>query len=182
MSESRKDSMQQNVLAAVEAERLRKVYGQTIALANVSLSVRQGEVLTLLGPNGAGKTTTINILTTLTKPTGGSASVLGRDIVNERSAVRKSIALLPQGSGLDPFLSVYDNLRFYAMLARLDKPTWHTRVEKLLTELDLQEKRHHPVMSLSGGQFRRAQIARVLLSEAPILFVDEPTLGIDIDG
>jgi ABC-2 type transport system ATP-binding protein len=153
-----------------------------MAVSGLTIDIEEGEVFTLLGPNGAGKTTTINMLTTLLKPTSGTASIFGHDVLLNIEAVRRLVSLMPQGSALDPLLSVYNNFRFYAKLEQLDRQTWTAQTEEILRELDLFDKKDNLITSLSGGQFRRTQIGRMLLSHKPLVFLDEPTLGIDIEG
>jgi len=169
-------------MIAVQTKRLCKSYGSFRALTDLSIEIKQGETFTLLGANGAGKSTTVNLLTTLLKPTSGTASVFGKDILRDTKSVRRMISLMPQGYALDPFLTVFDNLRFFAKLEGLDKNTWKGLAEQVLAELDLLEKRNTSIMTLSGGQFRRVQLARTLLSDKPLIFIDEPTLGIDVVG
>ncbi len=166
----------------VHTKDLCKSYGKVSALSNISLEVRDGEIFTLLGPNGAGKTTLINILTTLLKPSSGIASILGKDIVRETKTVRHSVTLMPQGNALDPFLSVWDNFKFYAGVFELNSKEAESKSSDILKELDLESKKNNPVVALSGGQFRRVQAGCNLLSNRPVLFLDEPTLGIDVEG
>lgn len=169
-------------MTAIRTQHLCKKYGHNTAVADLCLEIETGEIFTLLGANGAGKSTTVNLLTSLQKPTSGSASVFGKDILANYKDVRLMISLMPQGHALDPFLSVYNNLRFFAMLEGLDRTYWKGKVDEILTELDLFEKEDASVMALSGGQFRRLQLARCFLSNRPLAFFDEPTLGIDVVG
>ncbi|MEZ5360489.1 MAG: ABC transporter ATP-binding protein [Candidatus Zixiibacteriota bacterium] len=146
------------------------------------MAVKAGEIYTILGPNGAGKSTTINILTTLMPASSGTATILGYDINRDKKKIRRNIELMPQGPALDPFLSVIDNLKFYAKLNGSMTKHWHSRALGLLESLELADREKHSVMALSGGQFRRVQLARLLLSDAKIVFLDEPTLGVDVSG
>jgi ABC-2 type transport system ATP-binding protein len=170
------------VLKAVEIRSLCKKFGELTAVNDLSLSVEKGETFTLLGANGAGKTTTINLLTTLIKPTSGTGTIYGHDIITHPREIKALVALLPQGSAIDPFLSVYDNLAFYSMLCGLNKTQWSPKADEILDILDLSSKKRSNPFSLSGGQLRRVQIARILLSNASLVFLDEPTLGVDIEG
>ena len=174
--------MQENLKPAIEVRNLAKKFGEVIALDNVSFEVKRGEIFGFLGPNGAGKTTTINILATLLKPTSGSATIFGEDILKSVHKVRKDIALVLQANSLDPFLNVYDNLYFFALLQKMPKKERKSRIEEILEILDLTPKRKASIFELSGGLLRRLQIARVFLSEAKLLLLDEPTLGIDIEA
>jgi ABC-2 type transport system ATP-binding protein len=174
--------MQENLSLAIEVRNLTKNYGNSLALSNVSFEVKRGEIFGFLGPNGAGKTTTIAILTTLLKPTSGSASIFREDVLKNVHRVRKDIALVLQANSIDPFLNVYDNLYFFGLLQKMPKKEIKSRIEEILEVLDLSSKRRASIFELSGGLFRRLQIARVFLTEAKLLFLDEPTLGIDIEG
>ncbi len=171
-------------MIAVETKNLSKNYGKTRALADLNLNIRQGEIYALLGPNGAGKTTTIKILTTIQKSSFGDAVILDKSIDNRNDIkdIRSMIAVMPQGNALDPFLSVWDNLRFYARLQKIKNGSWEGQARKYLAKLDLEKKKSSPVMALSGGQFRRVQCCRVLLADKRLIFLDEPTLGIDVSG
>jgi ABC-2 type transport system ATP-binding protein len=167
---------------AVQTKALCKRYGSIDAVVNLDIEIEEGEIFTLLGPNGAGKSTTVKMLTTLLKPTSGEAQICGKDVVSGAKAVRRLVSLLPQGVALDPFLSVYDNFRFYSKIEKLDRRECSDAIEELITVLDLTSKRNSSVMALSGGQFRRVQVALTLLTNKPVIFLDEPTLGIDVDG
>ena len=162
---------------AVELRGLEKRYGDALALDGVDLEVPRGACFGLLGPNGAGKSTTVGILTTLLAPSAGSASVLGFDVVRERSQVRRSLGVVFQESSLDPELTPREQLGLHARLFRLDQPA--ARVGEALERLGLAEHVDRPVRQLSGGLRRRVELARGLLSRPGVLFLDEPTTGLD---
>jgi ABC-2 type transport system ATP-binding protein len=159
---------------------LRKSYpGGIEAVRGVDLSVGPGELYGFLGPNGAGKTTTIMILCTLTRPTAGSVEVAGFDALRRPDAVRHHIGLLFQRTTLDPELTVAENLRFHADLYNLDRRTLAGRIAQMLETVGLAERRDSLVSTLSGGTARRVEIARGLLHRPRVLFLDEPTVGLD---
>lgn len=174
--------MQETHNIAIEVEGLTKRYGNLLALDNVSFEVKKGEIFGFLGPNGAGKTTTIHILATLLKPAFGSAAVFGVDVFKEPNKIRKLITLMFQADCLDSFLNVYNHLYFYTLLEGTRKAERKRRIEKVMKTLDLSSKAKASIFQLSGGLIRRLQLARIFLSEAELLFLDEPTLGIDIEG
>ena len=163
----------------VVAENLAKRYKRVEAVKGVSFAVREGEIFGFLGPNGAGKTTTINILCTLVRPTAGSATVNGHDVVRERSQVRRSIGLVFQDTTLDEFLTAENNLRFHAYAYRVPKETRERRLREVLDLVELWDRRKDKVRKYSGGMKRRLEIARGLLHHPRVLFLDEPTLGLD---
>ena len=163
---------------AIEARGLVKRFGETTALAGLDLSVPQGGCFGLLGPNGAGKTTTLHILTTLARPDAGEALLLGRDVVEERSAVRRDVGIVFQESTLDPELTPREHLELYARLYHLAEP--RTRVAEMLELVGLTDSAERPVRQLSGGMRRRLEIARGILHAPRVLFLDEPTLGLDV--
>ena len=156
---------------------LAKNYQQITALAGLDLTVSRGELFGLLGPNGAGKTTTIKILTTLAKPSRGQAWIHGFDVVREPLAVKERIAVCPQEINLDKELTTYENLLIYGMLYKT--PELKQRIATLLALGELSDRAHHLVRTLSGGQQRRLLILRALLSRPQVLFLDEPTVGLD---
>lgn len=158
-------------------ENLRKCYGSTCALEGLTLEIREGEIFGLLGPNGAGKTTTIKILTTLTYPSGGRASIAGYDVVRERRQLKPLIAVCPQEPNLDRELTAYENLWFYGRLYRV--PELRRRIMELLEWGQLAHRAHDQVKKFSGGMQRRLLILRALLSRPRVLFLDEPTVGLD---
>nr|WP_216653816.1 ATP-binding cassette domain-containing protein [Nocardioides sp. zg-DK7169] len=154
-----------------------KTLGGHRALAGVDLAVPAGSVLALLGPNGAGKTTTVRILATLLRPDGGTASVLGHDVVRDAHRVRSLIGLTGQYAALDESLTATENLVVLARLLGRGRPA--RRADELLEEFALAEAAHRPVSTFSGGMRRRLDIAASLVGEPPVLFLDEPTTGLD---
>jgi ABC-2 type transport system ATP-binding protein len=167
-------------LAAIEAEGLRKVFGKVVALDGVSFSVKEGELFGLLGPNGAGKTTTINILTTLIRPTSGSAKVWGYDVGTETSKVRSVIGLVPQDLTVDDELTGIENLKLMASLYHVPKDVAERRIEEVLELVDLKEAARRRVETYSGGMRKRLELAAALIHRPKVLFLDEPTLGLDV--
>jgi ABC-2 type transport system ATP-binding protein len=165
--------------AAVEARGLVKTYGPTRALAGLDLAVPQGSVVALLGPNGAGKTTAVRVLTTLLVPDEGSASVAGHDVVREPDAVRHRIGLTGQYAALDEFLTGYRNLYQIGRLCRLPRSRARARATELLETFDLADAADRPVKGYSGGMRRRLDVAASLVTEPEVLFLDEPTTGLD---
>jgi ABC-2 type transport system ATP-binding protein len=155
-----------------------KRYGDLEALADVDLEVPAGEIFALLGPNGAGKTTLIGVVAGLVRATRGSARVLGRDVVADYRFTRRAVGLVPQEINFDPFFSVEETLRFQAGYfgVRLAE----ARLLELLRALDLEEKRHTNTRALSGGMKRRLLIGKALVHEPRVLFLDEPTAGVDV--
>jgi ABC-2 type transport system ATP-binding protein len=163
----------------IEVEELRKSYGDVEAVRGVSFDVAAGEVFGFLGPNGAGKTTTINILCTLAKPSGGRALVAGHDVVAERDEVRRNIGLVFQDPTLDGYLTAQQNLRLHAELYGVEASLVPARMQQMLEMVGLWERRDAPVMTFSGGMRRRLEIARGLMHSPRVLFLDEPTIGLD---
>ncbi|MEV6980583.1 ATP-binding cassette domain-containing protein [Sphaerisporangium sp. NPDC051017] len=164
---------------AVAVRGLRKSYGTLEAVKGVEFDVRPGEVFGFLGPNGAGKTTTISMLCTLVKPTGGSALVAGHDVVRERDEVRRNIGLVFQDPTLDGYLSAEQNLRFHAELYGVPRDVVGERIKQVLEMVALWDRREAKVNTFSGGMKRRLEIARGLLHSPRVLFLDEPTVGLD---
>ncbi|WP_294620810.1 ABC transporter ATP-binding protein [uncultured Roseovarius sp.] len=166
--------------AIVEVEGLQKTYkGGFEALKGVSLAIQEGEILALLGPNGAGKTTLISALCGITTPTGGAARVGGHDIVDDYRAARAMIGLVPQEVALEPFEKVINTVRFSRGL--FGKPRDEALIEKVLRQLSLWDKRDARIRELSGGMKRRVLIAKALCHEPQVLFLDEPTAGVDVE-
>ena len=163
----------------IEVENLSKHFGQLTAVDTVSFEVPEGEIFGFLGPNGAGKTTTINILCTLLTPTSGRASVKGYDVVRQRNEVRRSIGLVFQEPTLDEYLTAEQNLRFHAYAYGVRKGLREERISELLELVELSDRRKDKVRTYSGGMKRRLEIARGLLHHPQVLFLDEPTLGLD---
>ncbi|MGH8508272.1 MAG: ABC transporter ATP-binding protein [Gammaproteobacteria bacterium] len=165
---------------AVETRGLSKSYGCLLAVDALDLSVAQGSFFGLLGRNGSGKTTTLHMLSTLVRPSAGQAWVAGHEVVCEPVAVRRAIGVVFQESALDRTLTVVENLRFAGALAGLSPRIVRQRCAELLKLFDLEEKRHAPVSTLSGGMRRAIDIARGVLHRPRILFLDEPTIGLDV--
>ncbi len=163
----------------VQVEKLQKKFGQFTAVDGISFEVAKGEIFGFLGPNGAGKTTTINILCTLLVPTSGSALVNGYDVLRQRSQVRRSIGLVFQEPTLDEYLTGEQNLRFHAYAYGVPKNIREKRIKELLSLVELWDRRKSKVRTYSGGMKRRLEIARGLLHYPKVLFLDEPTLGLD---
>ena len=164
---------------AIEATGLTKSYGEVRVLSGVDLRVPRGSVFSLLGPNGAGKTTTVRILTTLTPPDGGAARVAGHDIVRERGLVRRSISLTGQDTALDELQTGRENLRMMARLCRLSNRQATARADELLDRFDLVEAGGRRVSTYSGGMRRRLDLAASLIIPPAVIFLDEPTTGLD---
>jgi ABC-2 type transport system ATP-binding protein len=164
---------------AIEVETLVKTYGEVGAVRGVSFAVGRGEVFGFLGPNGAGKSTTINMLCTLARPTSGTARVSGFDVVRERDDVRRHIGLVFQDPTLDGQLTAAQNLRLHAELYDIDRDAVPARMDQMLEMVDLADRRDQKVMTFSGGMKRRLEIARGLMHSPRVLFLDEPTIGLD---
>jgi ABC-2 type transport system ATP-binding protein len=164
---------------AIEVTDLKKSFDAVEAVRGVSFEVAAGEVFGFLGPNGAGKTTTINMLCTLARPTAGSARVAGHDVVTERDDVRRQIGLVFQDPTLDGYLTAEQNLRLHAELYGVDSALVPARMRQVLEMVGLWERRAAPVMTFSGGMRRRLEIARGFLHSPRVLFLDEPTIGLD---
>ena len=165
---------------AILVEGLTKRFGDVSALDGVDFDVPQGTVFGLLGPNGAGKTTAIRILTTILRPDGGRASVLGKDVVREATAVRYRIGLAGQNAAVDPNLTGRENLRLIGRLARVPRDRTGPRAAELLHRFDLADAGDRPVKTYSGGMRRRLDVAAALVQRPPVLFLDEPTTGLDL--
>jgi ABC-2 type transport system ATP-binding protein len=163
----------------IEVDNLRKVFDDFEAVRGVSFEVEAGEVFGFLGPNGAGKTTTINMLCTLAKPTSGRALVAGHDVATERDDVRRNIGLVFQDPTLDGYLTAEQNLRLHAELYGVDQELVPERMRQMLEMVGLWERRDSSVMTFSGGMRRRLEIARGLMHSPRVLFLDEPTIGLD---
>jgi ABC-2 type transport system ATP-binding protein len=164
---------------AIVVRELRKSFGEVEAVSGVDFEVETGEVFGFLGPNGAGKTTTINMLCTLAKPTGGSALVAGFDVVRERDDVRRHIGLVFQDPTLDGYLTAAQNLRLHAELYGVQSELVAPRMRQVLEMVGLWERKDGQVMTFSGGMRRRLEIARGLMHSPRVLFLDEPTIGLD---
>ena len=164
---------------AIQVENLTKRFGDFTAVDAVSFDIKQGEIFGLLGPNGAGKTTTISMLSTLLKPTSGKALVNGIDIQGDQDGVRKSIGIVFQDQSLDEELTAWENMDFHGRLYRIPKNVREERTTELLHLVELYDRKDSLVKTFSGGMRRRLEIARGLLHEPAVLFLDEPTLGLD---
>jgi ABC-2 type transport system ATP-binding protein len=164
---------------AIEAEELVKRYGKTRALNGLDLTVAQGTVYGLLGPNGAGKTTAVRVLATLLKADGGTARVLGHDVSTQESAVRRVIGLTGQYAALDEYLTGRSNLVMIGQLSRLTARAARRRADELLERFDLTEAGSRAVKTYSGGMRRRLDLAASLIGRPAVLFLDEPTTGLD---
>jgi ABC-2 type transport system ATP-binding protein len=166
--------------SAIEAQGLRKSYGDVVALRGVDLRVPTGAVFGLLGPNGAGKTTAVRILTTLLPPDGGSARVGGFDVVREAGNLRAQIGLAGQHAAVDENMTGFENLEMVGRLYHLGRRTARERARELLAAFDLEEAGDRLVETYSGGMRRRLDLAAALVANPPILFLDEPTTGLDL--
>src|SRR5882672_6618406 len=165
---------------AISISGLTKTYASGLqALRNVNLEIRKGEIFALLGPNGAGKTTLINIVCGIVTPTLGTVIAAGLDIVRDYRSARAMIGLVPQELHTDAFESVWATVNFSRGL--FGRPPDRALIEKILRDLSLWEKRHDRIMTLSGGMKRRVMIAKALSHEPEILFLDEPTAGVDVE-
>jgi ABC-2 type transport system ATP-binding protein len=167
---------------AILAEELHKHYGKTHALNGLNLAAEEGTVLGLLGPNGAGKTTAVRILTTLLKPDAGRAEVAGFDVVKDADALRAHIGLAGQYAAVDEYLTGYENLEMVGRLYHLPRKVARQRAKELLEQFDLVDASRRIVKTYSGGMRRRLDLAASLIISPPILFLDEPTTGLDIRG
>ncbi|MFA5925954.1 MAG: ATP-binding cassette domain-containing protein [Parcubacteria group bacterium] len=163
----------------IEVRKLQKKFDSVVAVDGISFSVEKGEIFGFLGPNGAGKSTTINILCTLLDPTGGDAIINGFNILNDRDNVRRSIGLVFQDPSLDDRLTAEENLRFHAKLYGVSKADYRERVDEVLDLVELKDRRHDLVRTFSGGMKRRLEIGRGLIHYPAVLFLDEPTIGLD---
>ncbi|CAN5134085.1 daunorubicin resistance protein DrrA family ABC transporter ATP-binding protein [soil metagenome] len=164
---------------AIEVHGLRKSYGSKVVLDGVDLTVPAGTVTALLGPNGAGKTTAVNILSTLARPDGGTASVNGSDVVRDPAGVRAAIGLTGQFSAVDKLLTGEENLLLMARLRHLGAAGSKARVAELLEQFDLVEAARKPLATYSGGMQRRLDLAMTLVTAPSVIFLDEPTTGLD---
>lgn len=165
--------------AAIELERLTRRFGSLTAVDHVTLSVPAGAIFGLVGPNGAGKTTTLKILTTLLPPSEGSARVAGFDVARRPREVRRRIGYVPQLLSADGGLTGFENLMVFARLYEVPRPERHERIREALAMMGLQEAADTPVKRYSGGMIRRLEIAQAFLHRPAVLFLDEPTVGLD---
>jgi ABC-2 type transport system ATP-binding protein len=174
-----RNKMNSNQTPAIQVENLTRKFDDLVAVDHVSFSIDTGEIFGLLGPNGAGKTTTISMLSTILKTTSGTALVNGFNITKNQSEVRKSIGIVFQDQSLDEELTAYENMDFHGRLYRIPQVDRREKIPQLLKLVGLEERGKNLVKTFSGGMRRRLEIARGLLHEPKILFLDEPTLGLD---
>ena len=164
---------------ALHIQNLTRRFNALVAVDNITFDIEQGEIFGLLGPNGAGKTTTLSMLATMLNPTSGSATVNGIDIGQDPDGVRKSIGIVFQDQSLDEELTAWENMDFHGRLYRIPAEIRKPRITELLTLVELHDRRDDIVKTFSGGMRRRLEIARGLLHHPAVLFLDEPTLGLD---
>ena len=172
--------IENNIAPAIKIEQIHKHFGNLKALNGIDLTIEQGEFFALLGPNGAGKSTLINLIAGLLKPTSGKISVMGHDVVNDYQAARMALGVVPQELVFDPFFNVREMLRFQAgYFGRgRENDAW---VDEVIESLDLTDKAHTNMRKLSGGMKRRALIAQALAHKPPVIVLDEPTAGVDVE-
>ena len=166
----------------IEAVGLHKSFGETHALRGLDFDVREGTILGMLGPNGAGKTTAVRILTTLTRPDSGSATVAGIDVLRQPAKARERIGVAGQYAALDELLTGRENLGMVGRLYRVDPKTVRQRADALLERFELTDAADRPVKTYSGGMRRRLDLGAALMAEPPVVFLDEPTTGLDPKG
>ncbi len=166
-------------MKAIVVNNLKKDYRDLTAVDKISFEVEQGEIFGVLGPNGAGKTTTINMLSTIIPPTSGNATVAGYDIIHEREKVRENIGIVFQEPAIDDWLTGRENLEFHAMMYNIDKETREKRISEALKSVNLEDNADKLMSSYSGGMKRKLEIIRALISRPRVLFLDEPTVGLD---
>jgi ABC-2 type transport system ATP-binding protein len=170
-------------ISIIRIDHLTKIFREknrsVTAVDDVTLEIRRGEIFGLLGPNGAGKSTLIRMLTTLLRPTGGTACVDSYDIIRNPEKIRSIIGVCPQNSTLDVELTAYDNLEFYGKLVNVDDHIMDMRIWQLLAMADLTDRAHMKIQTLSGGMRRKLEIVRAFIHHPLILFLDEPTIGLD---
>jgi ABC-2 type transport system ATP-binding protein len=163
----------------IEVENLTKKFNGLNAVNAISFSVQKGEIFAFLGPNGAGKTTTIRMLTTLLKPTSGRIKINGYDSLKDQSEARRSFGIVFQDPSLDEELTAFENMEFHGVLYKVPLKIRRARIEHLLNFVELWDRKNHFVKNFSGGMKRRLEVARGLIHHPKILFLDEPTLGLD---
>jgi ABC-2 type transport system ATP-binding protein len=164
---------------AIHIQNLTRRFDHLIAVDNISFDIAQGEIFGLLGPNGAGKTTTLSMLATMLTPSSGSATINGIDIEQDADGVRRSIGIVFQDQSLDEELTAWENMDFHGRLYRIPADSRNQRITELLNLVELNDRRDSIVKTFSGGMRRRLEIARGLLHHPSVLFLDEPTLGLD---
>ena len=167
----------------LKTEKLKKVFkgkkGVVESVKDVTIEVRQGEIFGFIGPNGAGKTTTMRMLTTLLQPTSGKVTIAGHDLIKEPHAIRQKVGYVSQSGGLDPYTSAHENIVFQAQLYGASKVQAYNRAQELIQTLALESFAQRPVSTYSGGQKRRVDIALALVHHPLLVFLDEPTTGLD---
>lgn len=163
----------------IQAKHVVKKYGNLTAVDHISFNVDAGEVFAFLGPNGAGKSTTIKMLTTLVRPTEGEISLNGHNVTENPHDTRRSIGIVFQDPSLDNELTAYENMQFHAILYGLSKKVYESRIKDLMELVELWDRKDSYVKTFSGGMKRRLEIARGLLHHPKVLFLDEPTIGLD---
>ena len=163
----------------IEVKNLKKQFGDFVAVDNISFEIAEGEIFAFLGPNGAGKSTTIKMLTTLLQPTSGSIQLDGNNPTNNPNAVRHSFGIVFQDPSLDDELTAWENLEFHGILYNVEKKLRRKRIRELMNFVELWDRKDSLVKEFSGGMKRRLEIARGLLHHPKVLFLDEPTLGLD---
>ena len=165
---------------AIKVDSLSKRFQKFKALDNISFQIEEGEIFGFLGPNGAGKSTTMMILTTLLKPTSGNASVQGFDVVTQAKKVRENIGFVQQEIGVDEYLTGKENLIFQSRISQMPKEQVQSRIDEVISLVELEEKQNEAAITYSGGMRKRLDIACGLLHRPKVLFLDEPTVGLDI--
>jgi len=170
------------VVPAIELRALCKAFGTLVAVDHLTLSIRQGEIFGLLGPNGSGKTTTINLISGLSTPTSGEVQVMGYEVRHHARRIRQMLGTVPQETALYEELSAWDNLDFHADLFGMARKGKKERIMQMLDLVQLQERKHSRVSTFSGGMKRRLALARALLHDPHLLYLDEPTLGVDVQA
>ncbi len=165
--------------AIISAQSVRKQFGEIVAVDDISFEVKKSEIFAFLGPNGAGKSTTIKMLTTMLRPTSGKLRLADHDVTRERDGARKAFGIVFQDPSLDEELSAYENMELHAVLYGISKVERAGRIKRLMSLVELWSRKDSMVKTFSGGMRRRLEIARGLLHEPRILFLDEPTLGLD---
>ena len=165
---------------AIKVDSLSKRFQKFKALDNISFQIEEGEIFGFLGPNGAGKSTTMMILTTLLKPTSGNASVHGFDVVTQAKKVRENIGFVQQEIGVDEYLTGRENLIFQSRISQMPKEQVQSRIDEVISLVELEEKQNEAAITYSGGMRKRLDIACGLLHRPKVLFLDEPTVGLDI--
>ncbi len=167
-------------MIAIDVKNLTRKFNKFAAVDDISFQVEQGSIFAFLGPNGAGKSTTIKMMTTILSPTQGSISIDNFSILNQKNEVRKSIGVIFQDHTLDDDLTAYENLNYHAILYKIPEKTRKQKIEDMLNYVGLLDRKDDLVKNFSGGMKRRIEIARGLLHSPKILFLDEPTLGLDV--